>query len=138
MAITVTFFDNVNDLSKYVDQSIADTKAALGYHTQHIEEVRKRYDKSKKRIEGFRKLGGKADHLKGTKQVEVAGFRVLVNPTAEYELTIMEEAITSIQDRLEAFEKAKQLYPAVSDENMKIGMILNDGVPTGFMFYVLD
>lgn len=136
MAITVTFFDNVDDLAKHVDQSIADTKAALGYHTQHIEETRKRYEKSKKRLDGFKKLGGKADHLKDTKQVEVAGFRVLINPSAEYELTIMEEAITSIQDRLTAFEKAKQLYPAVSDDNMKIAMILNDGIPTGFMFYV--
>ena len=139
MTITVTFFSNIQSLEKYVDQTMADTKAALGYHMQQIEDVRKRYDKEKKRYEGFKKLTkGKSDALKDTKQLEVAGFRILVNPTAEYELTVMEEAISSLQERLEAFEKTKELYPAVGDENMKIGMVLNDGIPTGFMFYVQD
>jgi alanyl-tRNA synthetase len=139
LAITVTFFSSVSEMSKYVDQTTADIKAALGYHLKEIEGVRQRYDKAKKRYEGFKKItGGKSDALKDTKQLEVAGFKVLVNPSAEYELTIMEEAITSLQERLEAFEKTKELIPAVSEENMKIGMVLNDGTPTGFMFYVQD
>lgn len=139
MAITINFFDNVSELSKYVEQAVSDTKTTLGSHLKVVEDVRKRYDKAMKRYEGFKKLTkGKSDHLRDTKQLEVAGFKVLVNPTSEYELTLMEEAITSLQDRLAAFEKTKELFPAVSDENMKIGMVLNDGTPTGFLFYVQD
>ena len=139
MAITVNFFDNVSELSKYVDKAVADTKTELGTHLKLVEDVRKRYDKAKKRYEGFKKLtGGKSDHLRDTKQLEVAGFRVLVNPTSEYELTLMEDAITSLQDRLTAFEKTRELFPAVSDENMRIAIVLNDGTPTGFLFYVQD
>ena len=139
MAITVNFFDNVSELSKYVDKAVADTKAELGTHMKLVEDVRKRYDKAKKRYEGFKKLThGKSDHLRDTKQLEVAGFRVLVNPTSEYELTLMEDAITSLQDRLTAFEKTRELFPAVSDENMRIAIVLNDGTPTGFLFYVQD
>jgi hypothetical protein len=131
LAITVTFFSSASELSKYVEQTVADVKAALGYHLKEIEAIRQRYEKAKKRYEGFKKFtGGKADALKDTKQLEVAGFKVLVNPTAEYELTIMEEAISSLQERLDAFEKTRELIPAVSDENMKIGMVLNDGTPT--------
>lgn len=139
MAITVTFFGDIQTLAKYVEQAVADTKASLGYHMQQIEDIRKRYDVEKKRYEGFKKLTkGKSDELKDTKQLEIAGFRVLVNPTAQYELTIMEEAISSLQERLEAFEQAKEVYPALGDEKMKIGMVLNDGTPTGFMFYAQD
>lgn len=139
MAITITFFNNVSELSKHVDQSLVDTKEVLGVHLREVETIRKRYEKAKKRFDGFKKMtGGKADHLKDTKQLEVAGFKVLVNPTSEYELTLMEDAISSLQDRISAFEKTRELFPAVSDENMKIGMVLNDGTPTGFLFYVQD
>lgn len=136
MAITINLFDNVSALSKYVDQTIADTRASLGAHMRQVDEIRRRYEKVKKQYEGLKKLsGGKNDSLRDTKQLDIAGFKVLVNPTAEYELTLMNEAISSLQDQLKEYEKTKELFPSVSDENMKIGMVLNDGVPTGFIFY---
>jgi len=139
LAIVISRFDSVSSFTKYVEQMVQETKSALGAHMAEIEEIRKKYDKAKKRYDVMKKLtGGKADVLKDTKQTEVAGFKVLVSPSAEYELTLMEEAITSIQEKLDAFERTKELFPMLTEENMRIAAVVNDGIPTGFMFYVAE
>ena len=139
MTVTVSFFNSVPELSKYVEDAIIQTKADLGTHLSQTEEVRKRYEKSRKRYDTLKKLtGGKQEIPKDTKQMEVAGFKVLVNPSADYELTLMEEAVSTLQEKLDAFEKAKELFPVLTDEGLKIGMVLNEGIPGGFMLYVPD
>jgi alanyl-tRNA synthetase len=139
MTIMVSFFNSISEFTKFVEQTITETKAALGTHMAHIEEVRKRYDKTRKRYDTLKKLtGGKQDVPRDTKQLDVAGFKVLVNPMAEYELTLLEEAISTLQDKLNVFEKTREMFPVLTDEGMKIGMVLNEGIPTGFMLYVQE
>jgi uncharacterized coiled-coil DUF342 family protein len=138
MAIAVTVYNSAPEFKDYVEKTIAQTKEALGEHMKSIEEIRKKYEKTKKRYDTLKKLTGKAEVAKDTKQLDVGGFKVLVNPTADYELTLMEEAITSLQEKLNLFEKAKEMFPALIDESMKVGVVLNDGVPTGFMLYMQD
>jgi hypothetical protein len=139
MAVTVTIYNSTAEFKKYVDKTIADIKTELGAHMALTEEIRKKYDRTKKRYETLKKLtGGKSDVLKDTKQLDVAGFRVLVNPTAEYELKLMEESVSSLQDKLNAFDRIKELYSVMTDETMKVGVVLSDGTPTGFMFYLQD
>jgi hypothetical protein len=135
MAITAVFFQSVNDFQKHVDQSIAESKTLLGKIFTITEEVRKRYDVERTRSTNSDNSKVKTVLSKETKQVELAGFKVLVNPTTDYELRLMEESATSIQERIDAFEKIKELYPRLSQTNMRIGMILNDGMPSGFMFF---
>lgn len=139
MAISVGIYNSTTEFKKYIEKTIADLKTELGTHMALTEEIRRKYDKNKKRYETLKKLtGGKTDVLKDTKQLDVAGFKVLVNPTAEYELTLMEESVSSLQDKLAAFERAKELNSVMTDESMKVGVVLNDGTPTGFMFYLQD
>jgi len=139
MALTVSIFNSATDFTKYIEQTISETKSALGLQMSKIEEIRKKYEKTKKRYDTLKKLtGGKTDILKDTKQLDVAGFKVLVNPTADYELKLWEEAIESMQQKLQSFEKARELFPVLGDETMKIGMVLNDGLPTGFMLYMQE
>ncbi|MCI0558984.1 MAG: hypothetical protein MN733_10850 [Nitrososphaera sp.] len=139
MTITISFFETIPEFKKYVEHSITETKTQLGSHLSQTEEVRQRYDKSRKHYDTLKKFtGGKQEVPKNTKQMEVAGFKVLVNPSAEYELTLMEEAVSTLQERLDAFEKTKELFPVVAEDGMKIGVVLNEGIPSGFMFYVKD
>ena len=135
MTITVTFFDSVPDFKKHVDATIAETKTTLGVTLQKTEEVRKRYEIVRKDFESLRKLSGKKDLPKDTKQMEVASFRILINPSADYELTLMEESVSSLQEKIDSYEKTKELFPSLA-ENQKIAMVLNEGVPAGFMLYV--
>jgi hypothetical protein len=135
VAITVIFFDSVPEFKKHIEAAIGETKTTLGMTLQKTEEVRKRYEVVKKHFESLQKLSGKKEIPKDTKQMEVASFKVLVNPSADYELTLMEESVSSLQEKIDSFEKTKELFPSLSNESMKIAMVLNEGVPAGFMFY---
>jgi hypothetical protein len=135
VAITVIFFDSISEFKKHIEAAIGETKTTLGITLQKTEEVRKRYEVVKKQFESLQKLSGKKEIPKDTKQMEVASFKVLVNPSADYELTLMEESVSSLQEKIESFEKTKELFPSLSNESMKIAMVLNEGVPAGFMFY---
>jgi hypothetical protein len=135
VAITVTFFESVPEFKKHVDATIAETKTTLGVTLQKTEEVRKRYDVVRKHFESLGKTSGKMEGQKDTKQMELASFKILVNPSADYELTLMEESVSSLQEKIDSYEKTKELFPSLA-ENQKIAMVLNEGVPAGFMLYV--
>jgi hypothetical protein len=53
-----------------------------------------------------------------------------------YELNILDEAVSSAQDRIDVLERAKkELLPAIREDNAKIAVIFDDGVPEAFMCY---
>jgi hypothetical protein len=135
MTITVEFFESISEFKKHVDATISDTNKTLGVTLQRTEEIRKRYEAKKKHFDSLQKHSSKKDIPKDTKQMEVASFKVLINPSADYELMLIEESVSSLQEKIESFEKTKELFPSLPKDNMKIAMVLNEGVPAGFMFY---
>jgi len=160
MTISVSSFDSKSEFQQYVDQTIRETKTLLGSYMAQIELVRRKYNTSKrsnpettsnasKGDGSLRKfLGGKKDtkvskkpaeslaSSTNLKQQEVAGFKVLINPPPEYELRILEDTITSLQERLETFERAKGLFPTITNERTGISVVLDDGLPTGFVLHL--
>lgn len=138
MALTAVTFGSASDFIKYIDQAITEIKASLGDHMKQVEAIRQRYEKVKKRHDTLKKLlGGKKEVASDAKQLEVAGFKVLINPSAEYELSLLENVVSSLQEKLDAFERTKELLPLLkSEEDMRISMVLDDGIPSGFMLYV--
>jgi len=135
VTITVEFFESISEFKKHVDATINETNKTLGVTLQRTEEIRKRYEATKKHVDSLQKLSGRKDVPKDTKQMEVASFKVLINPSADYELTLIEESVSSLQEKIESFEKTKELFPSLLNDKMKIAMVLNEGVPAGFMFY---
>ncbi len=141
MAVTTIHLQSAEEFTKYIDQEIGQIKKTLGAYMKDIEEIRLRYEKLKKRYDAIKRLatGTKDANMLNpeTKQLEVAGFKVLMNPTAEYELSLMENVVASLQEKLNAFERSKELLPLFSsEEGMTVTMVLDDGIPTGFMVYV--
>jgi len=127
MVLSFVVYTSVSEFKKFVEQNISETKSKLGMQLTQIGEARKKYEEAKKR--------GTASNKKDVKQMEIAGFKVLINPTEEHELTLMEEAFSSLEDKVSAFERAKELYRSLTNENTRIGIVLEDGVPEAFMFY---
>jgi len=160
MTISVSSFDSKSEFQQYVDRTIGETKTLLGSYMTKIELVRRKYNSSKRtstetpsnvsKVDGsLRKfLGGKKDNAGSKKpaesptsstniqQQEVAGFKVLINPPPEYELRILEDTITSLQERVETFERAKALFPTITNERTGISVVLEDGLPTGFVLHL--
>ncbi|MGI0049450.1 MAG: hypothetical protein ACREAW_07910 [Nitrososphaera sp.] len=124
MSITFITFNSVGDFKRYVDQTIAEVKSAMGIQMRTIDEVKRRPGSAK----------GPKNPSEQSQRKELAGFNVLVNPTAEHELKLLEETFSTHQDKLMEFEKVKELYPHLKEE-MKVGVVLEEGIPTGFMLY---
>lgn len=131
MGIIISFFESTEDLSKYVELQLAEAKNTLLSHSSRVSEAQKRLEQSGVGNGGKKKHGIQSD----TKKTEIAGFKVLINPTANYELNLLDEAIRSAQQKIEVLERVtKQLLPSL--KNGRIAAILDDGIPTAFMHYV--
>ena len=125
MPINLILFDSVADFRNYVEQTIAEIKTAMGSQMRIIDEV-------KRNNRNLKDKGGKATAQ--SQRTEVAGFKVLVNPSVEHELKLMEETFSTLQDKLTGFEKTREIFPHIKDAT-KVGVVLEDGLPSGFMFY---
>lgn len=138
MAITIYRFESPTELVSYLDKVLSETRNTLSLHMKDTEDIRIRYEKYRKRTEAIKKLTGSKGEIATTKQLDFSGLRVLVNPTAEYELSLMENVIVSLQAKIDAFQKIRDTLPTIDIEAMKISLVLNDGIPTGFMLYMQD
>ncbi|MEO9365367.1 hypothetical protein [Candidatus Nitrosocaldus cavascurensis] len=123
-------FYSDQELLKYVEQEITTTRNNIKVHTEKAEEQRRKYTN----------LKGKYNEelLKGVniEQRKVSGFKVLMNPTVEYELYIHESIVASLQEKLEALERTKSMAKFMHAEGVeKVVMIVDDGKPIGFMVY---
>lgn len=136
MGISLSFFDSAVDLDKYLDQQLADAKALLVSHGRRIEEARRNFEgpragekaKEKKKDPNSSKKGG-------AKQMDLDNFKLLANPSPEYEMNLLDEAILTIQDKISSLEKAKrQIVPRLKD-TYNIVAIFDDGIPTAFMYH---
>jgi hypothetical protein len=131
MGVSIAFFESVADCGKYVDQQIVEAKRLLMSYTKQVEEVRVRYESAPKAEKNPR--GGAS--RQSLRQAEVAGFKVLTNPTPLYELNVLDEVVGFTQDRIDALERTKnELLPTLQDKR-KIAVISYDGTPEAFMCY---
>lgn len=131
MGIIISFFESTEDLSRYVELQLAEAKNTLLSHSSRVSEAQTRLEQSGVGNDGKKKHAIQSD----TKKTEIAGFKVLINPTANYELNLLDEAIRSAQQKIEVLERVtKQLLPSL--KNGRIAAILDDGIPTAFMHYV--
>lgn len=136
MAINLLFFSTSEDFAGYVIQEIVEAKKTILSHTQKLNDASKRFDNnSLPKSDGGKKPKWRGSELPGnTKQQEVEGFKILVNPTPNYELSILDEAIKTVQERLEVFERIeKHLLPGLKN-HAKITAILEDELPIAFMY----
>jgi hypothetical protein len=130
MVLSMHEFYSDQEMLKYIEQEIINTKSIIKKHIEKAEEKRKKYAN----------LKGKYNEelLKGIKieQRKVGEFKILINPTVEYELYLHESIVTTLQEKLSALERAKDIVRLFYTENIKnVTMIMKDGKPIGFMIY---
>lgn len=124
MLVNLILFDSVGNFRNYVERTMAEVKTAMGSQMRMIDEVKRKNEN----------LKGRGDTTSQSQRISVAGFKVLVNPNVEHELRLMEETFSTLQDRLTAFEKTREIFPHIKNAT-KVGVVLEDGLPSGFMLY---
>lgn len=136
MGISLSFFDSTADLIKYIDQELTETKGLLLSHTRKVEEARKRFDAAKKEETSKNSKASRSGLLGNTKQLsDIKDFKVLVDPSPDYELNLLDEAIKTAQEKIEALEKAKKEVIPVLRNSTTITAIFDNEVLIAFMYH---
>jgi len=134
MVEAIKTYSSVGEIAETLDKEIADTKSSLGEYLRRLDEIRSRAEKSKKIRETVMKLTGKKNGpSENSEEIEVGSLKIVLDANAFHQLTIIESAVRSHQERLLVLQKAREaLKPLdqLSDTDGLNFMVLeNQGVP---------
>jgi hypothetical protein len=128
-------FQPAAEFVKYLEDSIVKLKSKHATYTKLLQETKDREERRRKRITKLRELK-QEENLNETRKFELGGYPVLLDPTPEYELKLIEHILFCLQDNLSAFERTRELVPlALSGEISKVCIVLSNNVPVGCMVY---
>lgn len=133
VGIGLTFFDSTDDFTRFLEKQLTDMKALFHSHSKKLDDAQQQSKPSG--TQGSSKQTKILKPSGNTRQIQVDTFKVLVNPSPEYEASILDEAIKTVQEQIDALEKTqKQIVPLLRN-NTKLAVIFMDGLPTAFMYY---
>ena len=107
----------------------------LGELLRVLEDVRARAEQDKKLRAILEKLGVSAAAPASQPVVDLHGFRVAFNPTAEVELEIMEQLVESINDKITKLQTLKKDLELLAGEDIEaqVRAIIIDDVPRALL-----
>lgn len=135
MGIGLTFFNSTEDYARFVENQLSDLKALSHSHSKMLDEAQRQSTRSGRQASAKQSRIAKPTALANTRQIQVDTFKVLMNPSPEYEASVLDEAIRTIQEQIETLEKTqKQVIPLLKN-GTRLAVIFMDGRPTAFMYY---
>jgi hypothetical protein len=134
MVESVKTYSSVGEIAETLDKEIADTKSSLGEYLRRLDEIRSRAEKSKKIRDTVMKLTGKKNGSSdGSEEIEVGSLKIVVDANAFQQLTIIESAVRSHQERLLVLQKAREAMKPLNQlgdtEGLNFMVLENQGVP---------
>ena len=108
MAVEMREYPSANAIVKAVDTEIGRTKSALGEYLRRLDEIRSLAERSKKVQDMVLKLAGKKTATNTLGEIMVGDLNVVLDANPLHELTAIEEAVKSQQDRLLMLQKARE------------------------------
>ncbi len=134
-------YESLNEVVKALDDRIASTKNMLGQYLRRLDEIRVLAERSKKVREIVNKLAGKKTTSASTPgEITVGNMNVVLDANPYHELTAIEDAVRSQQDRLLLLQKAReglnwtdQLEEA---EGLKFMVLERDGIPSRILLKI--
>ena len=134
-------YGSLNEIVKALDDNINLTKTMLGEYLRRLDEIRALAERSKKVRDMVTKLAGKKATSSNTLgEITVGDLTVILEANPFQELTAIEDAVRSQQDRLLMLQKARegmnwanQLEDA---EGLKFMVLERDGVPARILLKI--
>src|SRR3990170_1300584 len=140
MAVEMREYPSANAIVKAVDREIGRTKSALGEYLRRLDEIRSLAERSKKVQDMVLKLAGKKTATSTLGEIKVGDLNVVLDANPFHELTAIEEAVRSQQDRLLILQKAREALKWVDQiedtEGLRYLVLENDGVPARILLKI--
>ncbi len=112
----------------------------LGEYLRRLDEIRALAERSKKVREVVFKLAGKKAAQSSLGEITVGDLNVVLDANPFHELTAIEDAVRSQQDRLLILQKAREAMKWVDQiedaEGLKYLVLENDGVPARILLKI--
>jgi hypothetical protein len=123
-----------------LDTEITRTKSMLGEYLRRLDEIRTLAERSKKVRDVVYKLAGKKAAASTLGDITVGDLNVILDANPFHELTAIEEAVRSQQDRLLILQKTRESMKWVDQiedtDGLKYLVVENDGVPTRILLKI--
>jgi len=134
-------YESVNEIVKALDGNINLTKNMLGEYLRRLDEIRSLAERSKKVRDIFFKLAGKKAAAANTLgEISVGDLNVVLDASPFHELTAIEDAVKSQQDRLLMLQKAREGMKWVDQiedaDGLKFMVLESDGVPARILLKI--
>jgi hypothetical protein len=134
-------YESVNEIVKALDDKINLTKTTLGEYLRRLDEIRSLAERSKKVRDLVTKLAGKKAGAANTLgEISLGGLDVVLDANPFHELTAIEEAVRSQQDRLIMLQKAREGMKWVDQiedaDGLKFMVLESDGVPARILLKI--
>ena len=107
MALEVKAYSSLTDLVKEIDNQIGSIREMLGGYLKMIEDLKEKVKRTKKFEETIFKLTGKQSTTPTT-EFELAGLKIIVGAKPTEELSLIEDVVRVLQDRLTALQKIRK------------------------------
>jgi len=133
MVVELKEFESAVDISKAIDDEIAETKSLLGEYLRRLDDIRTLAERSKKIREVVFKLAGKKTTGENLGEISVGSLNVVLDANPFHELTAIEEVVRSQQQRLLGLQKVREALKWVDQigetEGVKYLVLESDGIP---------
>jgi hypothetical protein len=134
MVETIKKYKSIEEIAETLDKEIADTKSNLGEYLRQLDEIRNLAEKSKRIRETVMKVAGKkngSDESSG--EVAIGSLKIVLDANAFHQLTIIESAVRSHQERLMVLQKAREGMKALDQlgdtEGLNFVVLEDQGIP---------
>jgi len=133
MVVELKEYDSAAEIAKTLDSEISRTKSMLGEYLRRLDEIRSLAERSKKIRDVVFKLAGKKAAQQTLGEINVGNLNVVLDANPFHELTAIEEAVRSQQERLLVLQKAREALKWVDQiedtEGLRYLVLESDGVP---------
>ncbi|MEM2815704.1 MAG: hypothetical protein QXY34_00780 [Candidatus Bathyarchaeia archaeon] len=138
MVVEIKEYRSAQEIAENLDKAISDTKSILGEYLRRLDEIRALAEKSKKIREVVMKLAGKKPMGESVGELTVGSLNIVLDATPFHELSAIEQAVRSYQDRLLTLQKAREALKWLDQlgdtEGLRYLVLENDGVPERILF----
>jgi len=132
MVIELRTYDSPTGIIEAVDSEIVRTKSTLGEYLRRLNEIRSLAEKSRKIREVFFKLAGKRETQENFNELTIGNLDIVLDADSWSELTAVEEAVRSQQERLLELQKAREALKWIDQigniEGFKYIVLENNGI----------
>ena len=108
MVVELKEYESANEIAKTLDSEVSRTKSMLGEYLRRLDEIRALAERSKKIRDVVFKLAGKKAGQQNLGEITVGNLNVVLDANPFHELTAIEEAVRSQQERLLVLQKARE------------------------------